>query len=235
MNKKESKTRLAVKVFLCLIYVVIFFILTTTSFRMYRNSRKIINWKNVNSTDQYAYLEISQMSEAFINIKGTNKQIHFVMEKEKDGTWHTYLLAIDKKDYNIYKPLIDYTYERTDKKPNKIIVNGYPKKITKEIKKLAIKNIVNFVPIENEVKLDDKNFEKYMTDTYLDTTIERVFNTNIIIIILLLLSVVILVLTVFTLLDKDKIVDEVDSLIEKEKAEEEEEVEEEKDDDIEIL
>lgn len=234
MKKNNSKIRLAVKIFLCLVYVAIFLILITTAFRMYRNSKKIINWKNVNSTDQYAYLEISQMSEAFINIKGTNKQIHFVMEKEKDGTWHTYLIAIDKKDYNTYKSLIDYTYERTEEKPHKIIVNGYPKKITKDIKKLAIKNIINFVPIENEVKIDNKNFEEYMTDTYLDTTAKRVFKTNYLIIILLLLALVIFVLTIFTMLDKDKIVDEVDGLIEKDNKKGDKK-ENEEDNDIEIL
>ena len=74
-----------------------------------------------------------------------------------------------------------------------------------------------------------------MTDTYLDTTVKRIYKTNYFVIILLLLALVILILTVFTILDKDKIVDEVDSLIEKDKEDETSKTEEINDDNIEIL
>lgn len=215
-TKKKKRFRLVVKTILCLIYLLISSILVFCAFRLYINDKKIVKWSDVVTTKQYSYIEISQMSETFAVVKDEKKQIHFVIEQEKEGSWHTYLIAIKSSDYKKYKGIIDYTYERTDKKPITFKVYGYPIKISNNIKKLAIKNIKNFVPIENQITLTNKNFEKYITDTYLDTTIAKKHDTNYIIIVLLLMSFVLLVLIIFTIFDKDKIVDEVDNILEKE-------------------
>lgn len=234
-NKKRKGVRVVIKLLLCLIYIGTIFILVSSGFRLYEEDKKIVKWKDVTSTREYSYIEISQMSEAFAVINN-NKQIHFVIEQTKKGVWHTYLIAINKKDYDKYKNIIDYSYERTDKKPNKIKVYGYPSKITNNIKKLAIKNISNFVPIENNVVIDNKNFEEYLTNTYLDTTKSQKHETNYIIVALLIMALILFILIVFTLFDKDKIVDEVDELIEKEIDKEEKKINDNKiDDDIEIL
>lgn len=214
--QKKKKFRRTIKIFLCLIYLLISSILIFCAFRLYVNDKKIIKWSDVVTTKQYSYIEISQMSETFAEIKEENKQIHFVIEQEKDGSWHTYLIAIKTSDYNKYKNLIDYTYERIETKPKSLKIYGYPIKISKDIKKLAIKNIKSFVPIENQVVLTSKNFEKYLTDTYLDTTLSKKHDTNYIIIALLLMAFVLLVLIGFTLFDRDKIVDGVDNILEKE-------------------
>ena len=169
--------------------------------------------ENMDTREQYSYIKISEMSEAFAVIND-NKQIHFVIEQSETGEWHTYLIAINKQDYDKYKEIIDYTYERTTTKPEEIRVYGYPKAINENIKNLAIKNIVNFVPIENQVKLTEKNFEKYLTNTYLDTTLDKIHETNYIVVTLLVMVIILLVLFVFTIFDKDKIVDEVDHIIE---------------------
>ncbi len=155
------------------------------------------------------------MSEAFA-VTNDNKQIHFVIEQDETLEWHTYLIAIKKEDYNNYKNIIDYTYERVLEKPEPITVYGYPKKITANIKELAIKNIGNFVPIENKVVLTNDNFEEYLTNTYLDTTIPKTHKTNYIIVALLTLGLIIFILIIFTIFDKDRIVDEVEEIIEKE-------------------
>lgn len=215
-KKKKQKFRLVIKIFLCLIYLLISSSLVFCAFRLYEEDKEIVKWSDVETTDQYSYIEISQMSEAFAVIKEEGKQIHFVIDQETDGTWHTYLIAIKTAEYEKYKNIIDYTYERTTEKPEGLKIYGYPVKITKNIKDLAIKNIENFVPIENKVILTENNFEEYLTDTYLDTTQEKKENVNYIIIILLLMSFVLLVLIIFTIFDKDKIVDEVDYIIEKE-------------------
>lgn len=215
MPKKrvKKKFRFAVKISLCIVYILAICILVLCAFKLYQKDQKIVKWKDVETTKQYSYIEISEMSEAFAIIND-KKQIHFVIEQTSTGEWHTYLIAISKKSYKKYKDIIDYTYERNNKKPKKIKVYGYPKAITKNIKQLAKKNINNFIPIENQVVLTNKNFEKYLTNTYLDTTLNKTHSTNYIIVTLLVMAIIIIVLLLFTIMDKDKIVDEVDHIIE---------------------
>ncbi len=215
-SKRKKKLRFIIKILLCFVYLLIGFILVFCAYKLYEKDQEIINWADVENTNQYSYIEISQMSEAFAVIKEDHKQIHFVIEQEKDKSWHTYLVAIKKSDYEKYKNIIDYTYERTKEKPKPLKIYGYPVKISNNIKLLAIKNIKNFVPIENQVVLTKSNFEEYLTDTYLDTTQSKSHNLNYIIIILLLMTFVLLILIIFTILDKDRIVDEVDFILEKE-------------------
>ncbi len=213
--KKKKKIRLFIKVLLCLIYLFIICILCFASFKIFEEEEKIIPWNEVQKTNQYSYLEIFEMSEAFAELPKENKQIHFVMEKEETGEWHTYLMAIKKEDYSKYKNIIDYTYERGEIAPSKIKVYGYPVEINNNIKELAIKNITNFVPIENEVVLTNENFEDYLTNTYLDTTLQKTHEFNYFVLTLLLVALALFILLIFTIFDKDKLVDEVDYIIEK--------------------
>lgn len=215
-KKKKKRFRLLVKILLCFIYLVIGAVLVLCAYRLHEKDRKIIKWSDVSSTGEYSYIDVSQMSETFAVIKEENKQIHFVIEQDEDLEWHTYLIAIKNSDYDKYKKIIDYTYERTEEKPEKLRLYGYPVKISSNIKSLAVKNIKNFVPIENQVELTEDNFEQYLTDTYLDTTQTKKENLNYIVITLLLMAFVLLILIIVTLFDKDKIVDEVDNILEKE-------------------
>lgn len=213
--KKKKKIRLLIKLLLCFIYLFIICILCFASFKIFQEEEKIVPWSEVQKTNQYSYLEIFEMSEAFAELPKENKQIHFVMEKEETGEWHTYLIAIKKEDYPKYKAIIDYTYERGDIAPSKIKVYGYPIEINNNIKELAIKNITNFVPIENEVILTNENFENYLTNTYLDTTLQKTHEFNYFVLTLLLVALALFILLIFTIFDKDKLVDEVDNIIEK--------------------
>lgn len=165
------------------------------------------------SVDEYTYIEISEMSERFAYFKESKKQVHFVIEKEDTGLWHTYLICINENDYNKYKDIIDYTYKRTEIKPEQIKVYGYPVIINDELKQLAIDNIVNFVPAENEVVITKDNFNDYLTNSYLDTTIARKDNFNIILLIILLILFVMIFLFVYTIFSKDKVVDGVDEVV----------------------
>lgn len=210
------RIRLTVKIILCLLYLLVIVILFTSAYRLFEKDKVILSWNKVKSTNDYTYIKVSQMSEAFAKIKGTDKNIHFVIEKEKNGQWYTYLVAINKKDYNKYKNIIDYSYERIKEKPKRLKVYGYPRKTNSNIKKIAIRQIKNFVPIENKTVINEKNFEKYMTNTYLDTTIKKSRSVNYIIVMLLVLALILMGLIFFTLFDRDKIVDEVDLFIEKE-------------------
>lgn len=217
MSKKKSnrKFRPIIKLLLCLFYFIIIAILVLVSFKLFKKDQEIVNWSDVTSTDEYSYIKVNQMSEAFA-VTNDNKEIHFVIEQDETLEWHTYLIAISKDDYNNYKSIIDYTYERTTEKPEVITVYGYPKKITNNIKELAIKNIANFVPIENQIVLTNENFEEYLTNTYLDTTIPKTHKTNYIIVLLLTLALILFILIIFTIFDRDRIVDEVEEIIEKE-------------------
>lgn len=204
-KKKKVKVnykRIVIKLLLSFVYLAIIGILCYSAFSIFTEERKTVKWNEVEKTSQYTYLEITQMSEAFAKIG--NKQIHYVMEKENSGAWHTYLIAINEKDYAKYKNIIDFTYERIPTKSDNIKVYGYPVKITKKIKSLAIQNITKFVPVENEIKITDANFEQYLTDTYLDTTIEKVDSFNYYVLILLLGAFIVFIIFIYTIFEKDK-------------------------------
>ena len=170
-NKKLNESRLAIKLVMCLVYVIVITVLFVCSYQMYKDKENIVAWPEVESVEDYTYVTIYKMSEKFAYYKDKNVGIHFIIEKEDTGLWHTFLVAIDEAEYDKYKPIIDYTYERTDVEPEPIKVYGYPVITSEELKELAIKNIVNFVPAENEVQITAENYETYLTNCYLDTTI----------------------------------------------------------------
>ena len=105
-------------------------------------------------------------------------------------------------------------YGRVKDKPESIRVYGYPTMIGRNLKGLTIKNYKNFVSFENQVELNLENFDEYLTNTYLDSTRKQEKNFNWIVVILMVLDFALLVLIVVTILDKDRLVDEVDRLME---------------------
>ena len=197
MPKKKIKVK--IKLFLSLIYLIVMAILFVAAYKIYRDDRREISWDKVTSTKDYTSLEISKMSEAFAKID--NKQVHFVIVLDKDDVYRSYLIAIDKKTYKNYKNIINYSYGKIDK-VDKIKVLGYPRVISKELKKLTLDNYKKFLPNDNSIELTDKNFNKYITNTYLDTTVKKGSNTNYIVIVLLVLIVILFILLLATLFDK---------------------------------
>ena len=146
------------------------------------------------------------MSEKFAYYEKSNKEIHFVIEEEDTGQWHTYLIAIDADDYDKYKEIIDYTYERTTEVPKPIKVYGYPVVIDDELKQLAIQNITNFVPVENEVVITNDNFNTYLTNSYLDTTMPRQEKFSFVLFLVIIILILVIVMFMLTIFDQDKIV-----------------------------
>lgn len=217
MKKKRVKEkRLAIKMFVCLVYLVIITILFVCSYQMFQDKKNVIPWSEVENVEDYTYIEAYKMSEKFASFKENNVGIHFVIEKEDTGQWHTYLVAINEEDYHKYKDIIDYTYERTKKVPKPIKLYGYPIITNAELKNLAIKNIPNFVPAENEVTITNENYETYLTNSYLDTTQNRRDNFSILLCISLFLLFIVIVLLIITIFDKDKIVDNLDEKLDEE-------------------
>jgi len=216
MKKHVKEKRLAIKLFICLVYLVIITILLACSYKLYEQKNVIVSWSEVENVDNYTYINIYKMSEKFAFYEEKNIGIHFVIEKEDSGLWHTYLIAIDEKNYDKYKKIIDYTYERTKEEPKPIKVYGYPVIINQDLKELAIKNIPNFVPAENEVEITNDNFEKYLTNSYLDTTRKQKDEFSVVLCVSLILLFIVMALLVLTILDKDRIVDNLDEKIEEE-------------------
>ena len=95
-------------------------------------------------------------------------------------------------------------------------VYGYHVNTSEELKDLAIKNIENFVPATNEVKINKDNYDAYLTNSYLDTTQKRRDDFNIVLFATLFLLFVVIMLFIFTILDRDKIVDNIDIKLENE-------------------
>ena len=215
-KKKMSEKRLGIKMFVCAIYLIIITILFVCSFRLFEEKKDITPWSEVQNVEDYTYIEVSKMSEKFAYYKEANIGIHFVIEKEETGQWHTYLIAINENDYNKYKDIIDYTYERTTTPPEPIKVYGYPVITNDEIKNLAIKNISNFVPAENEVTITAENYETYLTNSYLDTTQGQKDQFSIILCLSLMLLFTVIGLLIVTFFDKDKIVDNLDEKLDEE-------------------
>ena len=219
--KKEEKTkksfRLSVKVVFCTIYLIVVFILAYCAFYLYQEQRQPTPWERVRSTQDYTYIDIDKMSEKFARVDD-DKNVHFIIDEEKKGSLHIYLLVIDKSDYAKYKKIIDYSYGRTKEKPESVRAVGYPVKISDDLKELTIKNYKKFVSLENKVELSHENFDEYLTDTYLDTTKEVTYNFNWIVVVLLALDAVLIFLVIITILDKDRLVDEVVELEEKRRS-----------------
>lgn len=208
--RKYNSKRLTIKLLLCLVYIIIITVLFVCAYKLYEEKTSIKTWDEVESVEDYTYVTIHKMSEMFAFYEETNVGFHFVIEKEETGQWHTYIIAIDEDKYDDYKEIIDYTYERTDKVPKTKKVYGYPVITTDDIKTLAIKNISNFVPAENEIVITEENYETYLTNSYLDTTKERVDVFSYYLFAVLLLLVTVIFLLLLTIFNKDRLVDKVD-------------------------
>lgn len=205
IKKEISEKKLTIKMFLCSIYLIVITILAVCSYRLFQEKYYAKPWGEVESVEEYSYIEVSKMSEKFAYYEEENLGIHFVIEKEDTGLWHTYLIGINEDEYNKYKDIIDYTYERTDKEPTPLKVYGYPEIIKEDLKELAIKNVANFVPAENEIKITKDNFETYLTNSYLNTTKEKTDRFSLALFISLILLFIMIALFIFTIFDKDKI------------------------------
>ena len=218
MSKKKriGEKRLALKLLLCMIYLIIITILSACAYKLFEQKQQIVSFQEVKSVKDYTYINIYKMSEKFAFYEESNIGIHFVIDKEETGLWHTYLLAINENDYELYKNIIDYTYERTDQVPEPIRVYGYPVVVKEDLKNLAIKNIPNFVPVENEVVITADNYDTYLTNSYLDSTQPQKDEFSIPLAVSLLLLCMVLILLIMTIFDKDKIVDNLDEKIETE-------------------
>lgn len=212
-KKKIDEKRLMIKFLACTAYLIVIMILFVCSYKLFQAKSDITEWGKVESTEQYSYIEISKMSEKFAYYEEENIGIHFVIETSETGEWRTYLIAIDEDNYDKYKDIIDYSYERTEEVPKTIKVYGYPVLISDELKQMALNNIGNFLPADNEVEITAENFEEYLTNCYLDTTQSRKEYFNLILFATLILLFIMVGLLIFTIFDRDKIVDNLDDVI----------------------
>ncbi len=206
IHEKLYEKRLIFKTFICLIYLIVITILVVCIYQLYHEKEKILPWSSADSVEDYTYITISKMSEKFAYYENSKKEIHFVIEEEDTGQWHTYLVAIDEDDYSKYKDIIDYTYERTTEVPEPVKVYGYPVVIDDELKQLAIQNITNFVPAENEVVITNDNFNTYLTNSYLDTTLPRQEKFSFALFLVIVILIIVVLMFILTLLDQDKVV-----------------------------
>ena len=215
MRKKESKKyRTLIKIIVCIIHIVVIAILGFCSFEVYQRGDAAKNFSEIKRENKYVYLDISEMSDAIAKIDKGKKKVHIVIEKTDSGKWYTYLIAIKAKDEKKYKSLIDYSETETNKVPKKIRVYGYTKKINNDIKKKVIKNSTTLSTKKEGNVITNKNFEKYLTDLYLDTTVTKHHEFNYVMLILLLMLVILTITLILVIFDKDKIVDEVDKITE---------------------
>ncbi len=206
VHEKWYEKRLVFKTFICLVYLIVITILVVCTYQLYHEKEEIVPWSEAETIEDYTYITISKMSEKFAYYEKSNKQIHFVIEEEDTGQWHTYLVAIDADDYDKYKPIIDYTYERTTEIPKPIKVYGYPVVIDDELKQLAIQNITKFVPAENEVVITNENFNTYLTNSYLDTTLPRQEKFSFVLFLVIIILIIVILMFILTIFDQDKVV-----------------------------
>lgn len=214
-KKKEVKVRrFVIKLVLCMVYLVIITILLVSSFRIFKEKKLISPWDEVHSTDDYSYVQISKMSEKFAYYENENIGLHFIIEEKDTGEWHTYVIAIDEDKYDQFKKIIDYSYERTEEVPEPIVVYGYPTIMTDDLKEMILNHIGDFMPADSEVKITKENLDAYLTNSYLDTTKEQKEYFSIVLFSTLLLLFVMIALLIFTIFDRDKIVDNIEEKVE---------------------
>ena len=104
-KRKINEKKLVIKFLLCLIYLLIITVLFYSSYRLYEQKHDVMSWSDVKTNEDYSYINVSKMSEKFAYYEQADKEIHFVIEEEETGVWHTYLIAIRPKDYKKYKKL----------------------------------------------------------------------------------------------------------------------------------
>ena len=215
MEMKSKKKTITMKILLCSLYFIIMTILFVAAYTVFKDKNSIKSFSKVDSTNNYSYINISRMSEKFAYYEKANIGIHFVIETEDTGKWHMYLIAINENDIYKYKDIINYTYNAKGTEPKKIKVYGYPTLISDQLKTMAIKHINDFLPSENEVTITKENFEEYLSNCYLDTTIAQKNNFSIVLFIILFLIFVMICLTVYTISDNNRIVKRISKVIKK--------------------
>lgn len=203
--KKTNEKKIFLKLLKLSIYLIIITILSVFANYLYVKQNTSVSFQDVENTKDYSYIDIYKMSEKFAYNEEKNIGIHFIIDKEDTGLWHTYLIAINESDYNNYKEIIDYTYNRIDKVPKSIRVYGYPVLVNDELKEMAIKNIEKFIPAQNETKITKENYETYLTNSYLDTTKNKNRNINFIFILIIILLFSFIGLFILTIFEKEKV------------------------------
>ena len=203
--KKTNEKKIFLKLLKLSIYLIIITILSVFANYLYVKQNTSVSFQDVENTKDYSYIDIYKMSEKFAYNEEKNIGIHFIIDKEDTGLWHTYLIAINESDYNNYKEIIDYTYNRIDKVPKSIRVYGYPVLVNDELKEMAIKNIEKFIPAQNETKITKENYENYLTNSYLDTTKSINRNINFIFILIIILLFSFIGLFILTIFEKEKV------------------------------
>ena len=81
MKKRSKEKFLTYKLLMCIVYLIVITILFVCSYQLVQEHNRVIPWSEVESTEDYTYIDISKMSEKFAYYKDTNIGIHFVIEK----------------------------------------------------------------------------------------------------------------------------------------------------------
>lgn len=213
--KKKNDRRLGIKLLLSVIYLMIITILFVCGYKIYNDLNNPISYQDTTSTDDYSYIEVSKMSDKFAYSAKTNIGMHFVIEREDTGIWHTYIIALDEKNIDKYKKIIAYSKGETNTIPKPIKVYGYPVNTNDQLKEMAIKNINNFLPSTNEVKITNDNYEEYLTNSYLDTTQEKQEVISPMLTLIFVLFIVVIILLLLVIIDKNIFVDRLDNKLKK--------------------
>ena len=74
--KVKDERKFTIKLFLVLLYLILITILFVVSFSIYKNTNKTTPFREVTSTNEYAQIEISKMSEKFAYYKDKDIGIH---------------------------------------------------------------------------------------------------------------------------------------------------------------
>ena len=62
-KKKLNEKRLAIKLIMCLVYVIIITVLFVCSYQLYEEKKNIVPWAEVENVEDYTYVTIYKMSE----------------------------------------------------------------------------------------------------------------------------------------------------------------------------
>lgn len=82
IKKEISEKKLTIKMFLCSIYLIVITILAVCSYRLFQEKYYAKPWGEVESVEEYSYIEVSKMSEKFAYYEEENLGILLLLKKK---------------------------------------------------------------------------------------------------------------------------------------------------------
>ncbi len=174
MKKKLKLKKKVITFLVALMFLIISFIMFHFAYYIYYNSRKINYY---NGKQEYSYITPTYITKP--------------IAEYKDGKFY---LVTDKNNSIFCVYIKNKKINKIEK--NKKNIYGYPVEIDDNLKNIIIKDYNKTLSLDEKVNINEKNYYKYTTKYYLDSSVNTVYKFNYIVFILMLLFIIFLFICV---------------------------------------